>query len=224
MTPHHLHALAAAWSLRDAIGRLVTLAEDEAVQILAECLEASDGLRSPTWGTRRASGGHSDPVSGLLLASERTERINRWATLSERAERRLSGIAGMLGAPAGMGPLGHIFAAIPQLQPGTVAVVAKHLQDEDRWVREAIGVASLRVPLVGTDCPACRHRNLLVQAEGPRDVWTVVCAGRWENGEHNPCLCTGQGCPCGTPGAVEGVAHIWPRNAVLGASRSTLHS
>ncbi|MCX4468738.1 hypothetical protein OOK41_00130 [Micromonospora sp. NBC_01655] len=208
ISPHHLHALAAAWSLHAALARLTKLTEDEATQILAECLEAADSLRSPSWGSRR-SGGHSDPVSGLLLASQRTERINRWATLAERAERRLTGIAGMLRTPADLGPLGQIITAIPQLQPGTAAVVHRHLVDEDTWVRAAVGLSPDRKPLPGVACPHCGERQLVVQAAGPVEAWTVVCAtGR---------LCVGRGCPCGMPGAVEGAAHIWPRAAVLGA-------
>ncbi|MCM0673181.1 hypothetical protein NCC78_00315 [Micromonospora phytophila] len=45
--------------------------------------------------------------------------------------------------------------------------------------------------------------------------WTVVCA------TNRLCagvgLVEGEGCPCGMPGAVEGVAHIWPHPLVLGA-------
>lgn len=75
-----------------------------------------------------------------------------------------------------------------------------------------------RRPLPGVECPACRHRLVYTQTAGPEEAWTVVCAAE--------CRCRGvsddpkhadRRCPCGMPGAVEGVAHIWPRAAVIGA-------
>ncbi|MFE7868828.1 hypothetical protein ACFUYE_00550 [Micromonospora humida] len=225
MTPHHLHATAAAWSLADARQHLAQLADDEAAQIAAEAREEPALLRSPVYRSRHASGSHSDPVGGMLATATRPDRRNRWAEMAERATGKLHWLAQQIDAPgAGLGldPITLVLSALPMLQPGTTAVVAKHLRDEDRWVREAIGIAPDRAPLHGPippACPACRARNLHVQTAGPQSAWTVVCDGSREpdGGPHRPCLCTGTGCPCGMDGAVEGVAHIWPRDAVLGA-------
>ena len=59
----------------------------------------------------------------------------------------------------------------------------------------------------GVARPRCATRALTVNCAGPVDGWTVTCV----------CLCVGAGCPCGMAGAVEGVAHIWPRSSVIGA-------
>ncbi|MGC4769218.1 hypothetical protein ACLQ25_09585 [Micromonospora sp. DT44] len=208
MTPHHLHATAAAWSLQAARGHLTDLAAEEAAQINAEAREVPSLLHSPVYGSPHASGGHSDPTPGMIGIADRPERRNRWAEMGERLDGKLDWIAETLRLPYGLDDgLTRIIEAIAAMQPGTAAVVVKHLQDEDRWIREAVGVGPDHAPLAGVPCPHCGERQLYVQQAGPLDAWTVVCAtGR---------LCVGAGCPCGMPGAVEGVAHIWPRSAVL---------
>ncbi|WP_330438804.1 hypothetical protein OHB44_27935 [Micromonospora sp. NBC_00821] len=206
MTPHHLHAAAAAWSLQAARGHLAQYAADEAAQINAEAMEVPSVLRSPVYGSRTGSGGHGDPTPGMVGIADRPDRRNRWAEMGERLDGRLEWLANQV-APGFELPLGRILLALDDLQPGTAAVVAKHLQDEDGWIRKAVGVGPDRAPLLGVACPHCDERQLHVQTAGPIDAWTVVCAtGR---------LCIGVGCPCGMPGAVEGVAHIWPRAAVI---------
>jgi hypothetical protein len=226
VTPHHLQATAAAWSLTDARQHLATLADDEAAQIAAEASEEPALLRSTVYGSRHGSGSYSDPTVGMIATADRPPRRNRWAEMSARAERRITGIAAMLRITGVLDPLACIIAALPNTLPGTAAVIAQHLQDEDRWIREAIGIAALRVPILHAPCPACRCRTLHVQAEGPRETWTVVCDGARPpgGGPHRPCLCTGTGCPCRMDGAVEGVAHIWPRAVVLGAVAGAAHA
>ncbi len=218
MTPHHLHATAAAWSLQAARGALALHAADLAAEIAAEALEVPSVLRSTVYGSRHGSGGHSDPTVGMLAVDDRPERRNRWAEMADRVDGKLRWLAGQIQKPravllmmaGGMyDPLEVLLVSLPGLQPGTVAVVAKHLQDEDAWVREAIGIRPDEHLLPDAPCPHCGERQLYVQHAGPIDAWTVVCATRR--------LCTGTGCPCGMPGAVEGVAHIWPRDAVIGA-------
>ncbi|TDC42073.1 hypothetical protein [Micromonospora sp. KC213] len=207
-SPHHLHATAAAWSLHTARTHLAQLADEEAAQIAAEQLEAPALLRSPAWGRRHALGGHGDPTPGMVVVAtdRRPARRNRWALLLARADRRITGVAAMLRLD-GPDPLRLILDTIPSTQPGTAAIVARHLADEDTWVRNAIDLRPAREPLPGVACPHCGERQLYVQTAGPVNAWTVVCStGR---------LCTGEGCPCGMPGAVEGVAHIWPRSTVL---------
>lgn len=209
MTPFHLHALAAAWSLHTARQALADLAAAEAAQIAAERLEAAEPLRSPVWGSRHASGGHGDPVSTLLLAADRPARVNRWQEMADRATAKLGWLADQLREDTGLDPLARIMAALGHAQPGTAAAIHRHLADEDAWIRNATGAAPQREPLPGVECPHCGERQLYVQTAGPVDAWTVICA--------TARLCVGEGCPCGMPGAVEGVAHIWPRTVVLGA-------
>ncbi|MEU1810969.1 hypothetical protein [Micromonospora aurantiaca (nom. illeg.)] len=214
VTPYHLHATAAAWSLHDARQILADLARDEAAQIAAERLEAPSVLHSPAWGRRHALGGHGDPTPGMaVLAGDRpAARRNRWAEMRDRLNDKLAWLAGQMPPPPtnpAWEPIERILARLPWTQPGTAAALAKHLQDEDHWVREAIGIGPGRAPLIGVPCPHCGERQLVVQTTGPADAWTVICAtGR---------LCTGHECGCGMPGAVEGVAHIWRRDHVLRA-------
>lgn len=210
MTPHHLHALAAAWSLQAARTSLATLARNEAAQIAAERREAPSLLRSTVYGGRHGSGSHSDPTPRMIALANRPERRNRWAEMEDRLRLKLRWIADQIPTPElPAGSLARIIAAVEHLQPGAARVVAQHLADEDAWVRDAIRQPRPVQPLPGVACPHCGERQLVVQTAGPVDAWTVVCAtGR---------LCVGQGCPCGMPGAVEGVSHIWPRHVVLGA-------
>ncbi|MEU5948527.1 hypothetical protein ABZ793_23610 [Micromonospora sp. NPDC047465] len=125
--------------------------------------------------------------------------------MADRATRKLGWLADTLHVDSLVDPIPSVLAAIPALQPGTAAVVARHLADEDRWIREAIDLAPAREPVPGA--PECGVRRLEVQTAGPIDAWTVVCAVG--------CRSRGEGCPCGMPGAVEGAAHIWPRTDVL---------
>jgi hypothetical protein len=210
VTPHHLHATAAAWSLQAARGALAMYAADEADQIAAEQREAPALLRSTVYGGRHGSGSHSDPTPGMIATADRPDRRNRWAEMATRLDGKLCWLVGQLPGPIDTAdPIAVILSRIPGLQPGTARTVAQHLADEDRWIREAVGIGPDHQPLPGVDCPHCGERQLVVQTAGPIDAWTVICAtGR---------LCVGVGCPCGMPGAVEGVAHIWPRAAVIGA-------
>ncbi|WP_420123191.1 hypothetical protein [Nakamurella sp.] len=205
-SPHHMHATAAALAVRDARTRMATLATTTARRAVDHRLQAATVLRSPTYGTRHAIGGHGDPVGGLLTAPAPTTRDTTWVDLFRRSTGRLEWLARMIHADEGPA-VGRILTAIPRLSPATAAVVARHLVDEDAWVRAAVGLGPACSPLPGVVCPHCGERQLVVQTAGPVEAWTVVCAtGR---------LCTGAGCPCGMPGAVEGVPHIWPRAVVL---------
>ncbi|MEU5945120.1 hypothetical protein ABZ793_06105 [Micromonospora sp. NPDC047465] len=214
-SPHHLHATAAAWSLQAARRRLAELALQEARRNAHGLLDAAPVLRSSSaYGIRHGVGGHGDPTSSLLLLASRPTRDTTWADLDQRLSGKLDWLAGQLDhrspdAAFGMDPIARILAMMPKVQPGTARIVARHLADEDAWAREAIRQPRPAQPLTGVPCPHCGERQLVVQTAGPVDAWTVVCAtGR---------LCVGQGCPCGMPGAVEGAAHIWPRDAVIGA-------
>ncbi|EEP73519.1 hypothetical protein MCAG_03846 [Micromonospora sp. ATCC 39149] len=208
MTPHHLHALAAAYAVRDARTRLGQLATLDHRRAVDHHLQAAALLRSPTYGTRTSIGGHGDPTGGALLTAHPT-RDTTWADLYRRSTDRLDWLASTLRCDHGP-TVGRILTAIPTLSPGTARIVAQHLTDEDAWVRAAVRLAPAREPLPGVACPnpRCGQRLLEVLTAGPVDCWTVRC---------QVCLCIGAGCGCGMPGAVEGVAHIWPRASVLGA-------
>ncbi|RGC68437.1 hypothetical protein C5N14_13705 [Micromonospora sp. MW-13] len=215
MTPHHLHALAALHSVGPARARLAQLVRAETRQATAKLLAAAPALRSPNYGTRTSVGDHGDPTGGLVL-DERPVRDTTWAELDHRLTGKLGWLADTIRATPGPDPWWRIYDALPRLQPGTARVVHRHLVDEDTWVRAAVGLGPDREPLPGVACPHCGERQLVVQTAGPVDAWTVVCAtGR---------LCTGQGCPCGMEGAVEGAAHIWPRAAVIGAVAGAAHA
>lgn len=215
MTPHHLHATAAAWSLQAALDRLARRADTERRAIIAELMEPPPLLRSPVWGRRQALGGHGDPTTGAVIDTERPPRRNRYAELAADITARLTLPAGHL--PGDGNPLDRILTAIPGMLPGTASATTKLLVRCDERVRQELRIGSDRRHLVDIACPACGERALYVQTAGPEHAWTVVCTGSRRDGRHNPCLCVGQGCPCRMEGAVEGVAHIWPRAAVLGA-------
>ncbi|WP_329013154.1 hypothetical protein OG271_03890 [Micromonospora rifamycinica] len=208
MNPHNFHARAAGLAVREARTRLAELAAAAARVGVDHRLQAAAVLRSPSYGTRHAIGGHGDPVGGLIDGVSAFTQDTTWVDLYRRSTSRLDWLARMIRADQGSA-VGRILTAIPGLLPGTAAIVAQHLADEDAWVRAAVGLGPACSPLPGVPCPHCGERQLQVLTAGPVDAWTVICAtGR---------LCTGTGCPCGMPGAVEGVAHIWPRAAVLGA-------
>jgi len=231
VTPHHLspygwHALAAAHSLHDARVLLAIHVDREARHNTSSLRDAAPLLRSPIWGVRHASGGHGDPTSAILTLERGPARVTTWADISRRLDGRLTWLAQQIRATVAEDPWWAVYETLPRLLPGTAAVVARHLADDDAWVRsrDVLDLPAAVVPLPGEPvppaCPACRQRNLHIQQTGPIEAWTVVCAGEWRDGRHNPCLCVGAGCGCGMEVAVEGVAHIWPRAAVLAGVRS----
>lgn len=207
MSPHHLHAVSAAWSLAAARGRLAELARLEAASNGRALLDAAPCLRSTSaYGTRHSTGGHGDPTVSTLTA--RPIPATWWSDLTHRLDQRVRWTADRI-APGPGDPLTRLITRIPAMLPATAAVVARHLADEDTWVRAAIALPPAQHPLIGIGCPSCGQRSLHVQSAGPQEAWTVVCTAG--------CVCTGQGCPCDMPGAVEGAQHIWPRDVVLGA-------
>ncbi|WFE45320.1 hypothetical protein [Verrucosispora sp. WMMD1129] len=210
MTPHHLTAAAAAESLRDAQRVLARRATAEARQ-RGEALIAAGPISSPTYGSRHAVGGHADPVIATLTLSRASAHETTWLELLRRLDGKLSWLADTIHAGSGPTPVGRIRDTIPRLLPGTARIVARHLADEDAWVRALPGDwPTNRRPLPGVPCPHCGQRQLQVQCAGPVDVWTVVCA----TGQ----LCVGAGCGCGMAAAVEGAPHIWRRADVIGAA------
>ncbi|WP_328339501.1 hypothetical protein [Micromonospora sp. NBC_00421] len=229
MTPHHLHATAAADSLADALARL----EARAKAALAAARDGDRGsieisIPSQVFGRRHGLGGHGDPVADLAIGAWAPRRPDPNAAALGDLLRALDPVAGTLPGAPGMDPVTRIRRAIPGMSPHAAQRTAEALTVLDQSARRVLGIGAARAPLSGSvppRCPACHARTLTVQTAGPEDAWTVVCDGtRPPGGPHRPCLCTGTGCPCGMPGAVEGVAHIWPRAAVLGAAAGAVPS
>lgn len=51
--------------------------------------------------------------------------------------------------------LGRIIELAPRVLPGTAAVLAPHLADEDEMVRGWVEIGAARQQLPGIACPAC---------------------------------------------------------------------
>lgn len=185
---HRLDATAAAWSLHAALHALTAraTAEDKAAQIAAAALEDHDGLRSPTWGGRRALGGHSDPTATAYLVGGLAVRANRYADLADDVTGQLHSIAQHLGSCGD--PLDRIRLAVPLMSDRAAEATTTALTHLDGIVRRLLRIGPDREPVPGP-CPVCDVRErLYVQTPGPVEAWTVVC------------------------GACDG---IWPRAAVL---------
>jgi hypothetical protein len=205
--PHLLHATAAAWSLHRSREQLAHAAERAAADIAAQAMEPADGLQGWRPMVGRGGGGHGDPASGAALAGLAPPRINRPALLASRTTETLTWLANQLGAPDAYDPLLRLDRL--DLTPATAATLCRWYADLDGRIRQALGMGPDRMALPGVDCPACQVRQLYVQTAAPVDAQTVICSAG--------CLCIGGDCPCGMPVRAVGVAHIWPRDAVVGA-------
>ncbi|NBE80330.1 hypothetical protein [Micromonospora rubida] len=224
MTPHHLHALAAAYSLAAALGALESAAKASLADAVNGNRSGEISIPSQQFGRRHGLGGHGDPTADLAIGAWAPSRPDPHAEALGGILRALDPLAGLLPGAPGMDPLTRIRHAIPSMSPHAAERTAEALAVLDRSARRTLGPwappsrAPLRGPIPPT-CPACRCRATLhIQTAGPEADWTVVCDGSQPPGQpHQPCLCTGPGCPCGMEGAVAGVVHIWPRYVVLGA-------
>ncbi|MEU8186035.1 hypothetical protein [Micromonospora carbonacea] len=221
-TPHHLHALAAAWSLQAALAALETAAKDAIDGALDGSRHGDVSIPSQVFGRRHGLGGHGDPVADLALGAWAPARPDPYAAALGGILRELDPIAGLLPGAPGMDPVTRIRLAVPAMSALAAERTAAALTRLDQSARRTLGIGPDRHPLRGPvppTCPACGARATLhVQTAGPEAAWTVVCDGTRPPGRpHQPCLCAGAGCGCGMEGATEGVAHIWPRTSVLGA-------
>lgn len=206
MHPWTLHATTNLWSYRHAraeLARTITVARKE----------PPDGLRSTTYGTRSATGGHSDRVLHLVTSDSELERLCRHAV---RADHTLVWLAGHA-APGPGDPAARLTAAVPNLLAPTAEHIARWVAEADERLRRVLGMPPDRVPMPGVPCPACGCRRLQVcSAALDRTGWTVVCdAG---------CRCIGARCPCTTGVQGEhaaGVPHIWPWAAITSHRATT---
>ncbi|WP_320069621.1 hypothetical protein [Micromonospora sp. RTGN7] len=193
MTPYHLHAVAAAWSLQAALAAL----EAAAKASLTGAIDGSRGdhdiaIPSQVFGRRHGLGGHGDPTADLALGAWAPTRPDPRAEALGSILRELDPIAGLLPGAPGMDPVTRIRRAVPAMSAhaaGRTAVALGHL---DRSARRTLGIGPAREPLVGiaSTCPDCGQRRLEVTTAGPEDARAVVC------------------------GACNG---IWPRAVVLSA-------
>lgn len=198
--PHQLHAAAALWSLRRARRALTAAAARENASV---AISAASTLRSPRYGVRHGSGGHSDPIGdALATAADRADaRSRQLQHIAERTNATLAWIAQHV-TPGIGDPLPRLLDAVPGLRPSTAHQVTRWAAEADARVRQALHLGPDRLPLVGAACPRCGTRRLEAQTSSwDRGCWTVVCAAG--------CTCVGRGCACEMPVRVLGVLHIW---------------
>lgn len=137
--PHHARAQAALHSLRAARRQLHDLVAWHARNFE---LDAADGLRSPRYGTRHGSGGHSDPIADTLAAG--TKFHDRWEQLADRTTDTLRWLVRRLQVPGAGDPLGQLEAALPTMTAGVVDQLLHWLTELDGRIRLA-----LHLPLDG---------------------------------------------------------------------------
>lgn len=197
--PYQLHATAALWSLRVARRRLHDRASRYGT--LGPSLDAADTLRSPRYGTRGGTGGHSDPVASALLTAVTRTGADRLEQLADRANGTLTWLAQRLHATGPGDPLGRLLDAVPTLSPSTAADLARWVAERDEHIRQALDLAPALDALPGRACPSCGIRQLYLQTSAPAGQQTMICAAG--------CTCAGTGCTCGMPVKAAGVTHIW---------------
>lgn len=134
--PRQLHAHAALSSLRAARRQLHAEIAAETARLT---LDAADSLRSPRYGTRYGSGGHSDPTASTLSAA--TARASRWEKLADTTTDTLAWIATQLHADGPGDPLGRIEAVLQLLNTATLDQLSLHLVELDGRIRVALGLA-----------------------------------------------------------------------------------
>ncbi|MFG1776628.1 hypothetical protein ACGFIG_09385 [Micromonospora sp. NPDC049048] len=201
MTPHHLHAVAAAWSLQAALAAL----QAAAMEAVADALAGDTGRRdisipSQQFGRRHALGGHGDPTADHALGAWAPTRPDPCAEALGSILRELDRLAGHLPGAPGQDPATRIRQAIPGMRPHVAARTSQALRHLDRAARRHLHMPPDLAPLPGNPpCPACRLQMLQVHTADP--TRTVVCTA--------DCHCTGDTCPCGMPVRLEGAAHIW---------------
>ncbi len=200
--PHNLHAEAALWSYRRAAAELAKAVNNTA-------LEAPDGLRSTTYGTRHPATGHGDPVLTLIITGRPVDHLGR---LAESATSTLAWLAQHT-APGPGDPAARLTAAIPTLPPSTAAHIAQWAVEADQRIRRELALPPDEQPLPGNPrCPSCRQRLLRVHTAAPDPTaWTATCGAY--------CACLGNQCRCGMPTRVAGVEHIWRRADLFAALR-----
>ena len=171
----HLHQLHAATALHDLTAAITALG----AQATAALLEPAACLRSTTYGTRHASGAHSDPVATGLTTAD--DGHTRWAALVDSAHADLSQACWLVRSAAPdlprAEPVLYLRRGIPLLDARTARDVAGWLTAAAARAWRALGTPPPREPLPGIACPRCETRMLQLATAAPdRADWTVVCA------------------------------------------------
>lgn len=180
----HLHAQAAAWSLRAALSTLADRAAAEDRVIAIQQAAAADPLKSPLWGRRHALGGHGDPTGNAILTVD-LSRANRYADLLGEVQGQLDGVAKHLPA-AGHDPLGRIEAAIPAMSRPAAAATRRLLDRIDGRIRRLLHEPDDRQLLPRVRCPACDATALTLRTSAPpadRVIGCTTCDLAWTAAE-----------------------------------------
>lgn len=133
--PHHDRAQAALHALRAARRQLHDLVAWHARNFE---LDAADGLRSPRYGGRHGSGGHSDPIADTLITG--TKFHDRWEQLADRTTDTLHWLVTRLQAGGAGDPLGRLESALPTLSVGVVEHLLHWLTELDGRIRIALNL------------------------------------------------------------------------------------
>ncbi|MDG4799035.1 hypothetical protein [Micromonospora sp. WMMD980] len=177
MTPHHLHATAAAWSLQAALADLETAAKNAITNAIDGNRGTHDiGIPSQVFGRRHGLGGHGDPTADRALSAWAPARPDPYAEALGSLLRALEPVAGALPGAPGTDPVTRIRRAIPGMSDHAAQRTAAALAHLDRSARRTLGIGPARTPLVGQACPGCGQRRLEVTTAGPETDRAVVCA------------------------------------------------
>ncbi|MEU8821818.1 hypothetical protein [Actinoplanes sp. NPDC048796] len=183
MTPAQLRARAALWSLRAALAALEARALDEAQHIAAEEATTRSLLKSPTWGRRRALGGHADPVAGAIDAPELV-RVNQWSKTQADVIVELRGVAEHL--PGLAGPLDRLQAAVPHMSDRMADGTRLFADRIDGRVRRKLVIHADRLLVPRALCPTCDTTGLTMRLSPPaeeRVIECTTCGGAWLRNE-----------------------------------------
>ncbi|XVU25789.1 hypothetical protein ACQPZJ_01655 [Actinoplanes sp. CA-054009] len=184
--PAQLRARAALWSLRAALAALQQRAAEEDIAIAAEEMTAPSVLKSPTWGRRRALGGHADPVGGAIEANDTPApaRRNRWAELRAEEVGQLRNVAKHL--PGLAGPLDRLQTAVPHMTD-RMAEGTRILADRaDDRIRRRLRMPYDRQLVPRVKCAGCDTTGLVMRLAPPledRVIECTTCGQAWPRSE-----------------------------------------
>jgi hypothetical protein len=181
LTPEHLRAGAALWSLRASLSTLERREAEEARAIADERAAAADPLKSPVYGARQALGGHSDPTSEALLVIGGPPRSNRFSDLADEVTGQLADVAQHL-PPAGHDSLTRIEAALPALSKAAAAATWQLADRIDSRIRRLLREPLDRKYVPRARCPWCDAVSLMMRLAPPRALRVVECTtcdGAW---------------------------------------------
>lgn len=211
--PHHLHALAACWSLRAAWPRLL------AAQQAATAAAAADQDRGTLQAWRPGSGVHSGTSGDALLdavirhadAGTRNLYSDRVRLTQDTLTWAASAVLGPTFSADTGGILDQLMSKLPTLTPTVAQNLTLWIDEQDRAIRHVLRDPDDRRLLPGIDCPACgASGSLALRQSAPLVDQVVVCT-------QAPCVCAGPDCRCGMGITHTDVHHIWTRTQIKDA-------